>query len=64
VNLFCLSNFTIYHIWPQNNNLPVNIRSNPISFRQGSDNIPLTSFDNIVKTEIFGSPGSFSFGLH
>jgi len=40
------------------------VRSNPISFRQGSDNIPLTGFDNIVKTEIFGSPGSFSFGLH
>jgi hypothetical protein len=35
------------------------IRSNPITFRQGGENIPLTGFDNIVKTEIFGG----AFGL-
>lgn len=39
------------------------VRSNPISFRQGKENIPLTGFDNIVETEIFGSPGALSFGL-
>jgi len=39
------------------------VRSNPISFRQGRENIPLTGFDNTVKTEIFGYQGSFSFGL-
>jgi len=39
------------------------VRSNPISFRQGRENIPLTGFDNIVKTEVFGDQGSFSFGL-
>ena len=39
------------------------VRSNPISFRQGRENIPLTGFEEIVKTEIFGNPGSSSFGL-
>ncbi len=39
------------------------VRSNPISFRQGRENIPLTGFDNIVKTKTFGSSGALSFGL-
>jgi hypothetical protein len=39
------------------------VRNNPISFRQGSENILLTGFDNTVKTEIFGHQGCFSFGL-
>ena len=39
------------------------VRSNPITFRQGRENIPLTGFDKTLKTEIFGGPGSFAFGL-
>lgn len=39
------------------------VKSNPISFRQGRENIPLTGFDKTFRTEIFGDSGSFSFGL-
>jgi hypothetical protein len=39
------------------------IRSNPITFRQGDENVSLTGFETVVTTEIFGEPGSLAFGL-
>ena len=39
------------------------VESNPITFRQGSENVPLTGFEGIVQTAIFGDPGASAFGL-
>ncbi|MHC4758442.1 MAG: hypothetical protein ACYTE8_07270 [Planctomycetota bacterium] len=39
------------------------IRSNPITFRQGDENVSLTGFEKTVRTEIFGEGESQAFGL-
>ena len=39
------------------------IESRPITFRQGRVNVPLTGFEAVVKTEIFGDADSQAFGL-